>query len=79
MNKLMYPFYFIVLLMFFSCVGKYEIENKEVVDFYKAEYGVQTIEHENCEYIIYKDKTAGAIQMLHKENCKYCKQRLLDQ
>jgi hypothetical protein len=79
MNKLTYYFYFILAFILFSCDNKAELDTKEVANFYKAEYGIQTIQYENCEYIIYKDKTAGGIQMLHKQNCEYCKQRQLDQ
>ena len=41
------------------------------------EFGLHTIEYEGCEYIIYKDNSRGSVQMIHKENCKYCKKKAL--
>lgn len=38
-------------------------------------FGIQTISHDECEYVIYKDGSNGSIQMLHKITCKYCYQR----
>lgn len=35
-------------------------------------YGLQTIEHEGCEYILYKDNGRSAVTMVHKQNCVYC-------
>jgi hypothetical protein len=34
---------------------------------------VMTIEHDSCEYILFQGFQRGGI--IHKQNCKYCKQR----
>lgn len=36
-------------------------------------YHLITLEHDSCEYILWND--FRAIQMIHKENCKFCKNR----
>lgn len=36
-------------------------------------YGVNTIVHDSCEYVIYSGSQKGGI--IHKGNCKFCKQR----
>ena len=57
-----------------------EIQNLERVyiitqsDISSVPYGLHTIEYEGCEYIIYKDGSAGSVQMIHKHNCKFCKE-----
>tara|TARA_R110002126_G_scaffold206886_3_gene354044 strand:+ start:29592 stop:29822 length:231 start_codon:yes stop_codon:yes gene_type:complete len=68
-------FFLTVAIMFFSCNDKSESKDKKSINDFSAEYGIQTIDYEDCEYIIYKDKKAGGIQMLHKQNCKYCRER----
>ena len=40
-------------------------------------FGLQTIDYEGCEYIIYKDNGRSQVEMIHKHNCKYCKERTL--
>lgn len=72
-------FFLMIAIMVFSCSDKGESKDKKNINDFIAEYGIQTIDYEYCEYIIYKDKKAGGIQMLHKQNCKYCKQKQLDQ
>ncbi len=62
-SKKIYLIYSLLLsVVFFSC--------KET-----ANYGIQTLEHEGCEYVIYKDDTRSDVSMVHKQNCKYCEER----
>ena len=39
------------------------------------EYGMKTIEHDSCEYVLFKDNARSDVAMLHKQNCKYCAKR----
>jgi hypothetical protein len=39
---------------------------------FSVDFGIHTITHDGCEYIIYKDVTRSQVQMIHKQNCKYC-------
>lgn len=38
-------------------------------------YGIRTIEFEGCEYILYRDFSGNGIQLIHKQNCKFCTER----
>lgn len=70
MRYLRIVFYLMLSSVFYACEShKYEIKE---IEEYQAEYGVQTIKHEGCEYVLYKDRGNWNIQMMHKHNCKYC-------
>ncbi|WP_372641332.1 hypothetical protein [Ancylomarina sp.] len=73
MKKLSYVFYLLLSILLFSCGGTSESDNKIEKERYQAEYDIQTIEHDSCEYIIYKEDKG--VQMIHKQNCKFCERR----
>jgi len=64
----------LVSVIFFSCgdVIVHESQKNNSDIFY---LGIKTIEHDSCEYVIFKDNSHGDVAMLHKQNCKYCKER----
>lgn len=38
-------------------------------------FGIKTVEHDSCEYVIFKDNSRSSISMIHKQNCKFCAER----
>jgi hypothetical protein len=46
---------------------------KQNSDMFK--FGIKTIEHDSCEYVVFKDKSRSAVTMVHKQNCKFCEER----
>ena len=63
---------FMMLLVGCSSETKKEVTPKEPDIF---QWGIHTIEHEGCEYVIFKDEGRSDVAMLHKQNCKYCNAR----
>ena len=57
-----------IALMVFSCSDKGGSKDKKNINDFIAEYGIQTIDYEDCEYIIYKDKKAGGTRNFHPVN-----------
>ncbi|WP_026777706.1 hypothetical protein [Polaribacter sp. Hel_I_88] len=72
MRKKIYLFCITIAFIIISCDDNSKTNDKKNTNDFIAKYGIQTIDYEGCEYIIYKDKNGSDIQMLHKENCKYC-------
>ena len=64
-----FAFYLLVAFNFSSCQSP-TTKEKDLISF-----GIQTIEHDSCEYVIFKDTNRSSVAMLHKQNCKYCAQR----
>jgi len=80
MKKLSYVFYLVLSIVLFSCGGSdtNTTEVKQQPQTYQANYDIQTIDYEGCEYIIYKDRGRASVQMIHKQNCKHCERRQND-
>jgi len=78
MKKLSYVFYLVLSIVLFSCGGNTEsnIENRQ--ERLSVPFGMTTIQYEGCEYIIYKDNNRSQVEMLHKQNCKFCERRQHD-
>lgn len=72
--KRLVPILASLLLVVFIFVGCYNTTQNETMtkeqDLFK--FGIQTIEHDGCEYVIFKDNGRSDVEMLHKQNCKFC-------
>ncbi len=81
MKKLSYVFYLVLSIVLFSCDGNEQTQNqnKEPKEGrLSVPFGITTIDHEGCEYIIYKDVQRSQVEMIHKQNCKHCERRKHD-
>ena len=58
-------------IIFCGCQAR--IENKTMTSEKELfSFGIQTIDHDSCEYILFREPSGGNIQLIHKQNCKYC-------
>lgn len=60
-----------VLTMFYGCVRQNE-NTTTVKEIGQVGYS-QVFEIDSCEYVSWKSGNAGGL--VHKQNCKYCKER----
>lgn len=51
-------------------INTQNVKNNKVYDV-----GMQTIEHDGCEYILYKDNGRSDIALIHKPTCRFCQLR----
>ena len=68
-------FVFIVSLFFYGCYSD-TVQNQTMEkekNLFKG--GIQTIEHEGCEYIYLKSNSHGDVEIIHKQNCRFCLER----
>ena len=69
-----FAYVLLVAVIFCGCQNTTQNETMEKEqDLFK--FGIQTIEHDGCEYILFKDNGRSAVEMLHKQNCKLCAER----
>ena len=69
-----FAYVLLVAVIFCGCgnenIDKPIKQNKDMFEF-----GMKTIEHDSCEYVIFKDNGRSSVAMLHKQNCKFCAER----
>ena len=64
----------LVAVIFCGCGNETTNESKKQnADMF--EFGMKTIEHDSCEYVVFKDNGRSSVAMLHKQNCKFCAER----
>ena len=64
----------LVAVIFCGCGNETTNEpKKQNSDMFK--FGMKTIEHDSCEYVVFKDNGRSSVSMLHKHNCKFCAER----
>jgi hypothetical protein len=64
----------LVAVIFCGCGNENTNEpKKQKEDMF--EFGMKTIEHDSCEYVVFKDNGRSSVAMLHKQNCKFCAER----
>lgn len=73
--KLIYVFCLTLSIILFSCSESQKSEIEKRQEGLYVSYGMSTIEYEGCEYIVYKDRSRSQVEMLHKQNCKFCERR----
>lgn len=65
MNKLIIA---ICLIIVSGCVDEKQIENNPDI----FQFGIHTLEHDSCEYVVFKDNGRSSVSLIHKQNCKFC-------
>jgi hypothetical protein len=71
-----FAFAYVLLVAVIFCGCQSRIENKTMTnekDLFS--FGIQTIAHDSCEYILLREPSNGNIQLIHKQNCNYCTER----
>jgi hypothetical protein len=73
-STLAFAYVLLVAVIFCGCDNTTQNETMaKEQDLFK--FGIQTISHDGCEYIMFKDIGSSDVEMLHKQNCKFCADR----
>lgn len=78
--RMQFAYVLLLAIIFFGCRSepqKHEARKHESLKEKHAmyDYGMKTIEHDSCEYVLFKDQNRSDVAMVHKQNCKYCAKR----
>lgn len=71
--------YVLLVSIIFCCTGNANEPRKQNEDMF--EFGIKTIEHDSCEYVLYCSKKSSSYSgawtsgLTHKGNCKFCTER----
>ena len=61
-------------LMMVGCVYKAKAYHDKQVDLV-SDYNISTIEYQGCEYVVMQSNWKEHGTMIHKGNCRFCKER----
>lgn len=68
--------FYVLLIVVIFCGCQPQIQNETMSkekDLFS--FGIQTVEHDSCEYVLIREPSQGEIEILHKQNCKFCAER----